>query len=127
MPTQWQVQFVHTHRGIALVTLLELQTFMSNKKTFADGIHLSTGKTVGNPNHPPSHRQERRQMLQAGRKMGRNIDNSENAQNQRNVRPRKAYGRRPNWAQEGHDSICHRHGGRTLMVQLLQQSTRTDL
>jgi hypothetical protein len=26
MPTQWQVQFVRTHHGIALVTLLKLQT-----------------------------------------------------------------------------------------------------
>jgi hypothetical protein len=85
MPTQWQVQFVPTHCGIALVTLLELQTFMSNEKTFADGIQLSPGKTVVNRNHQPSHRQERRQMLPAGQKMGRNFDTRENAQNQRNA------------------------------------------
>jgi hypothetical protein len=75
MPTQWQVQFVRTHHGIALVTLLELQTFMSNEKTFADGIQLTTGKTIVNRNHPASHCQERRTMAQqAGRKITRTFD-----------------------------------------------------
>jgi hypothetical protein len=46
MPTQWQVQFVQTHTGIALTTLLELQNFMSNKKTFTDGIHPTTPRTA---------------------------------------------------------------------------------
>ena len=46
MPTQLQVQFVRTHTGIALTTLLELQNFMSNKKTFADGIHPTTTRTA---------------------------------------------------------------------------------
>jgi hypothetical protein len=110
MPTQWQVQFVQTHHGVALVTLLELQTFMSNEKTFADGIQLTSGKTVVNCNHPASHCQERRPMAQVGRKMPRSFDR-DNAQNQRNMQPCKTYGRRPNWVQDGIYSICRRHGG----------------
>jgi hypothetical protein len=38
MLKQWQVQFVCTHTGIALTTILEQQNFMSNEKTFTDGM-----------------------------------------------------------------------------------------
>jgi hypothetical protein len=37
MPAPWQVHFVRSHSGIANVTLLELQNFMANEKTFAGG------------------------------------------------------------------------------------------
>jgi hypothetical protein len=80
MPTQWQVHFVQTHRGIALVTLLKLQNFMSNEKSFADGVQSATGKSVANCNHLTSSHQERRPMACTGRRNGRNFNNRENAQ-----------------------------------------------
>jgi hypothetical protein len=80
---------------------------MSNEKTFTDGIQLTTGKTVVNRNHPASHHQERRLMAQAGRKTTRTFDRG----NMQNQGKRKTYGRRPNWANDGNDSICCRHGG----------------
>jgi hypothetical protein len=84
---------------------------MATEKTFADGVQSATGKTVVNRTHQTLHHQERRPMSHTGRRMGRNFDYRDNAQNQRNLQPRKSHGRQSHWAHDGHGSICRKHGG----------------
>jgi hypothetical protein len=43
MPIPWQVQFVQTHHGIALDSLLEFQNCITNDKSFADGSQTTMG------------------------------------------------------------------------------------
>jgi hypothetical protein len=66
IPTTWQVQFVQTLGGIALVSLLELQNFMANEKSFADGsqtVGTSTTVNCSNNNFWSSCQEERRPMF----------------------------------------------------------------
>ncbi len=52
MPSTWQQHFIRSNRGISSVTLLELQNFMSNERTFADS---ATANRVGERGHVGGH------------------------------------------------------------------------
>jgi hypothetical protein len=112
MPTQWQVQFVRTHRGIALVTLLELQNFMSNEKTFADGTTTGNKTTTNRNNLPYYNNQEaHRNIARPNAQFQHRNKRTFNRGHPPHPSKRKFYGKRPTWANDGNDSMCRKHGG----------------
>jgi hypothetical protein len=82
MPTPWQVQFVLKFCGITLVSLLELQNFMANEKSFADSsqtVGISTTVNRSNNNNFQSSRQEERRPRLA-RNTGEGFGNHDHTQ-----------------------------------------------
>jgi hypothetical protein len=100
MPATWQQHFIRSNRGISTVTLLELQNFMSNERTFSDSSPASASNAGrgrgnsfrGNPSAYGRGRGYDARVKRPGRDFNRD----------RNVRPRN-----------GDDSICRQHGGHT--------------
>jgi hypothetical protein len=99
MPLAWQQHFIRSNRGISAVTLLELQNFMSNERTFADSTPANRGGERvrgGGYNRGNASTYGRRGHGYEGRSKRPGRENN----NKRNVRQR--------W---GNDSICRKHGG----------------
>jgi hypothetical protein len=101
MPLAWQQYFIQSNRGISAVTLLELQNFMSNERTFTDVVPANRGgergRGGGHNNRGNSSTYGRRGRGYEGHSSKRPArDNF----NDRNVQQR--------W---GNDAICCTHGG----------------
>ena len=47
MPLAWQQHFIQSNCGISAVTLLELQNFISNERTFSDVVPANCGGERG--------------------------------------------------------------------------------
>jgi hypothetical protein len=86
------------HRGIALVTLLELQNFISNEKTFADG--RTTGKATTNRNNLPYYNQEAHRNIARPSTHFPSRKRTFNCGHPPHPSKRKYYGKRPRWAND---------------------------
>jgi hypothetical protein len=102
MPAAWQQHFIRSNKGVSAVTLLELQNFMSNERTFSDSASINSSNLGRGRGNSPYRGNASTYGRGRNNYEGRGKRPARESNRDRNVRPR--------W---GDDSICRKHGGHT--------------